>query len=136
MEFYRCFLFIKSALLRTVYSNVDRDDDILTPVNIEYLAAIMAKPLSFSMSVNSKNDVQSELAKELGRSPKSAYSAISRLKHAGYLVQTEDGLIEPMNDLQELRKVTKNHLATLGCFPVSYLLNIVVSNQIPDHDVQ
>jgi len=78
------------------------------------------------MPSNAKNNVQINLAKELGRTPKSAYSAINRLKKAGYLVVTEDNLIMPNSELQKLRIITKQHLDKLSSFPLCYMINFVV----------
>lgn len=125
ITFYKCFLYLKSGLARTIYED-DKIDRSLTAVNIEYMATIMAKPMEFTMPCNSKNDVQKNIAKELGRTARSAYSAINRLKKSGYLVTTEDDLIMPNRELQMLRKVTKTHLDKLNCFPVSYMMNFVV----------
>lgn len=124
-NFYRAFLYLKSSLGRTAYANEDVDAS-LTAVNIDYMAAIMCKSNDFTMPAKSKNNVQQELAEEMGRTPKSAYSAINRLKKAGYLVVTEDNLIVPNPELQKLRQVTKKHIESLGIFPVSYLLNFIV----------
>lgn len=128
-DFYKCFLYLKAGLSKAAYKD-DLADETLTSVNIDYLAAIMSKPLTFSMPVKSKNSVQANLAEELGKTPKSAYSAIHRLRTKGFLVKTEDNLIMPNPELQKLRIYTKKHLQELGCFPVSYLLNfIVVANE-------
>lgn len=127
-DFYKCFLYLKAGLSKAAYKD-DLAEEALTSVNIDYLAAIMSKPLDFSMPIKSKNFVQVKLAEQLNKTPKSAYSAIHRLRKKGYLVKTEDNIIMPNQELQRLRVVTKKHLKELGCFPVSYLLNfIVVSN--------
>lgn len=122
-QFYQSFLSIRNALARYTYEN---DDSKLSEVTIEYLSAIMSKPLDYTMPCNAKNNVQINLAKELGRSAKSVYSAINRLKKGGYLVVSEDNLIVLNNELQNLRKVTKKHLELLGTFPVSYSVNFIV----------
>lgn len=124
-DFYKCFLYLKAGLSKAAYKD-DLADETLTSVNIDYLAAIMSKPLTFSMPVKSKNSVQANLAEELGKTAKSAYSAIHRLRTKGFLIRTEDNLIMPNNELQKLRVYTKKHLEELGCFPVSYLLNFIV----------
>ena len=124
LDFYKCFLYLKSGLSKSVYqSDIDKS---LTPVNIDYMAAIMAKPLSFTMPSKSKNSVQRDLATELDKSPQSAYSAIHRLRNKGYLIKTEDNLIATNGELQMLRIVTKKHLASVNSFAVSYLLNFIV----------
>ena len=122
--FYKCFLHLKSSLAKTVY-----DDGLgkLTDVTIEYMAKIMSMPLNFSMPSNAKNMVQTNLAKSIGRTSKSAYSAINRLKKAGYLEVTEDNLIMPTGELQKLRMITKAHLEQHGAFPISYMLNFIVA---------
>lgn len=127
-DFYRMFLNIRNAFAKSVYENEETDTSI-TPVNIEYMATIMSKDMSYTIPAKSKNKVQTELAQELGKNPQSAYSAIHRLRRSGYLVKTEDNLIEPNPELQSLRRVTKAHLDKLGVFPVSYLLNVVVKNE-------
>ena len=114
---------MRSGLAKTVYED---DSERLTDVTVEYMANIMAKSLDFTMPANAKNKVQMDLAKEIGRTSKSAYSAINRLKKAGYLVITEDNLIVPNNELQQLRKITKAHLEKMGSFPISYMLNFIV----------
>lgn len=126
-NFYRCFLYLKTGLAKTAYSNDDIDSS-LTAVNIDYMAAIMCKPVTYTMPAKSKNSVQRALAEELGRTPKSAYSAINRLKKAAYLTITEDSLIVPNQELQTLRMVTKKHLNSLGVFPISYLLNFIITD--------
>ena len=123
LNFYKCFLHLRSGLAKTVYST---DKQRLTDVTIEYMATIMSKPLDFTMPSNAKNNVQINLAKELGRTPKSAYSAINRLKKAGYLVGTEDNLIMPNSELQKLRIITKQHVDKLSSFPLCYMINFVV----------
>lgn len=126
ITFYKCFLHLKSSLAKTVY---DPGDGLgkLTDVTIEYMAKIMSMPLEYTMPTNAKNMVQTNLAKSLGRTSKSAYSAINRLKKAGYLEVTEDNIIMPVNELQRLRKVTKAHLDKYGAFPISYMLNFIVA---------
>ena len=128
-DFYKCFLYLKAGLSKAAYKD-NIADEALTAVNIEYLAAIMVKPLTFSMPARSKNSVQIKLAAQLGKTPKSAYSAIHRLRSKGYLVKTEDNIIMPGPELQRLRVITKKHLKDLGCFPVSYLLNFIVTGDV------
>lgn len=128
-DFYRCFLYLKSSLAKTVYGN---DESYISGVNIDYMAAIMAKSLDYSLPVKSKNNQQKLLADELGRTDRSAYSALNKLKNAGYLIITEDDLITPNTELQRLRNVTKNHIKKYGIFPVSYLFNFIISNQNED----
>lgn len=123
LDFYKCFLHLKSGLSKTVYEDSSAK---LTDVTIEYMATIMSKPLDFTMPSNAKNKVQMDLAKELGRTSKSAYSAINRLKKGGYLVVTEDNIIMPNSELQKLRVVTKAHLKNMENFPVCYMMNFVV----------
>jgi hypothetical protein len=127
-EFYILWLSIRNALARTVYKDEPVDTSI-TPVNMEYLATIMAKPMSYTLPAKSKNSVQKELGKELNKNPQSVYSALHRLKVAGYLVKTEDDLITPNSNLQKLRRITKEHLKKIGYFPMSYLFNVLVSNE-------
>lgn len=123
LDFYKCYLQLKSGLAKTVYN----DSSVkLTDVTIEYMANIMNKPLDFTMPSNAKNMVQMNLAKELGRTSKSAYSAINRLKKAGYLVVTEDNIIMPNEELQRLRVITKAHLDKVNAFPLSYALNFII----------
>lgn len=125
MDFYTAFINIKIALSKSAYKNHHASD--LSAVNVMYLATIMCKPLDFVMPAMSKNNVQTELARELGRTSKSIYSAVTRLRKAGFLVTTEDNLIEPHPELQTLRKMTKRHLEATGTFPISYVLNFIVS---------
>jgi hypothetical protein len=127
-NFYRCFLYLKTGLAKTSYNQKLKRDVALTPINIDYMALIMAKPLSFSMPIKSKNGVQSSLAKELKKTAKSAYSAINRLKNAGYLILTEDFIIVPNEEMQALRKITKAHLEKNGHFPLSYVMNFIITN--------
>lgn len=129
-EFYKMWLYLRNALARTAYID-DKIDTSITPVNVDYMAEIMAKPLSFTMPSKSKNNVQTKLAEQLGKNAQSAYSAIHRLRKAGYLIKTEDNLIVPNPNLEKLRKITKKHLQTLGTFPISYLMNIIVSPEKP-----
>jgi DNA-binding MarR family transcriptional regulator len=124
-DFYKCYLYLKAGLSKTVYTN-DNSDEFLTAVNILYMATIMSKPLDYSMPAKSKKNIQHDLAKELDKTQQSAYNAINRLKKAGFLVVSEDDLIVPNDELQNLRVVTKAHLEKLGCYPMSYLLNFVV----------
>lgn len=127
-EFYKMFLYMRNAFAKTAYKD-DEVDRTVTPVNVEYMSLIMAKSMDYTIPAKSRNSVQSDLAAEMGKNPQSAYSAIHRLKKAGYLVKTEDNLIEPNRELQTLRKITKKHLKSLGRFPVSYLLNVIVYNE-------
>lgn len=125
-NFYRCFLYLKTGLAKTSYNQNLKKDLALTPINIDYMALIMTKPLSFSMPVKSKNGIQASLAVDLKKTAKSAYSAINRLKNAGYLIVTEDFIIVPNDELQTLRKITKAHLSKTGYFPLSYLMNFII----------
>lgn len=125
-NFYRCFLYLKTGLAKTSYNQNLKKDLALTPINIDYMALIMTKPLSFSMPVKSKNGVQASLAVSLKKTAKSAYSAINRLKNAGYLIATEDFIIVPNEELQMLRKITKAHLEKNGSFPLSYIMNFMI----------
>lgn len=132
-DFYKMFLYMRSAFVKTLNYSV-AVDKALTAVNIEYLATIMSKDMDFTIPSKAKNNAQAELAHELGKNPQSVYSAIHRLRRGGFLVKTEDQLIEPSPELQSLRKVTKAHIAKLGIFPVSYLMNIVVSGVALDKE--
>jgi hypothetical protein len=124
VEFYKCFLNIKVNLSKAIYK--EDDTKKLTDVTIEYMATIMSKSMDYSMPSHAKNNVQADLAAELGKTTKSAYSAINRLKKGGYLVISEDGLIVPNAEYQNLRKVVKAHLNSGRLFPISYVLNFIV----------
>jgi len=122
-DFYRSYLSIKGGLSQFAHGGKP-----ITKINIDYMALIMCQPLEFTLPAMSKSNIQTRLAAELNKTPKSAYSAINRLKSLGYLVVTEDGLIEPNRELQQLRNVTKSHLSIQDGFPIAYTLEFIVSN--------
>lgn len=129
-NFYLAYLMFKRALTKTYYIDNEDDADVLfgivSDVNLQYMALIMSKPLDYTMSAMSKNNVQHDLAVELGRTDKSVHIAITRLKNAGYLEVTEDNLIVPNSELRKLREVCKSHLEKQGVFPLAYTIEFIV----------
>lgn len=126
-DFYRTFLFMKIALSKSSDIKNRTSLDNLTFVNVDHMALILSKPDDFVMPALGRNSLQGQLASESGRTLKSLYSSITRLKKAGLLVVTEDNLIEPNQELKTLRRITKKHLKTTGIFPTSYIINFLVT---------
>lgn len=124
IDFYKSFLFLKIGLAK---ADGNKTLESLTQVNVEHMALILSKPDTFVMPSLGRNSLQGDLAAESGRSIKSFYSSVTRLKNAGLLVVTEDNLIEPSSELKTLRRITKKHLDSLSVFPISYVVNFIVT---------
>jgi DNA-binding MarR family transcriptional regulator len=104
IEFYTLYL----TLLST--ANKLRNKESLTPVQITYLAYLMAKPLDYTISTNSKSNKITELAKELNKTPQSFYNALNKLKLKNWVYISEDSTIMLQSKLQGLRTIIKTQL--------------------------
>ena len=82
----------------------------MTDVEIEYLALLMCKDLTFTLVVKGKDNVLSSLAKELKRTSNSAYNVIGNLRRKGYLKTDEDNHIILVDDLHLLKQIVKDQL--------------------------
>lgn len=109
-EFYKKYLEIKS-LIGFVKFEGENFDISLKPLQIELMALIMTKDLDFS--VNWKNDSQQlrELGQELGRTKESCYKSYITLKKKRYFITTEDKLVIPNDEINNLRKRIKKNIA-------------------------
>lgn len=112
-EFYKKYLEIKSVIGFVSVDGV-KIDISLKPLQIELMALIMTKDLDFS--VNWKNDSQQlrELGQELGRSRESCYKSYILLKQKKYFITTEDKLVIPNDEINNLRKRIKKYVVENG----------------------
>lgn len=95
------------------------------------LSAIMAKPLDFTLPVDSKDGKLTAIAQELSteddiKTPNSIYQSVKRLKDRGYLTETEDRLIVPSINLQEVRQAVKKQIQEKGFATFDYLFKCVI----------
>jgi hypothetical protein len=112
-EFYKKYLEIKSVI-GFVSIDGEKLDISLKPLQIELMALIMTKDLDFN--VNWKNDSQQlrDLGQELGRSKESCYKSYIILKKKKYFITTEDKLVIPNEEINNLRKKVKRHIRENG----------------------
>lgn len=103
----------------------------LAESQIILLSAIMAKPLDFTLPVDSKDGKLTAIANELSteddvKTPNSIYQSVKRLKDRGYLTETEDRLIVPSIKLQEVRQAIKKQIEEKGFATFDYLFKCVI----------
>jgi hypothetical protein len=94
----------------------------------------MAKPLDFSLTVDSKDNKLSEIAKELSsegdvKSANSVYQSIKRLKDSGYLIQIEGKFIVLNAKLQRVRYAVKKQLEKGEVATFDYLFKCYIKNE-------
>lgn len=99
------------------------------------LSAIMAKPLNFSLPIDSKDGKLTDIAKQLSteekkRTPNAIYQSVKRLRDSGYLVETEDRLIVPNANFQRVRQIVKSQIRQKGYATFDYLFKCYISNEI------
>ena len=88
-QFYTMYL----TMLSTANSFTNTSENkkpLLTSTHIMYLAALMAKPLDYTIPTNSKSNKLTELAEELKRGSQSIYNSIHKLKKDEWIYITED----------------------------------------------
>lgn len=104
------------------------------------LSALMAKPLDFTLPIDSKAGTLTDLAEELSteedkRTSNSIYQSVKRLRDKGYLIETEDRLIVPAAKFQYVRRVIKKQLQEQGYATFDYLFKCFVK-KLPEEDGQ
>lgn len=112
-QFYKKYLELKSVT-EFVYVDGEMLDISLKALQIELMALIMTKGIDFN--VNWKNDSQQlkDLGAELGRSKESCYKSYIILKKKKYFITTEDKLVIPNAEINNLRKRIKKHVVDNG----------------------
>lgn len=112
-EFYKKYLEIKSITGFTMIDGV-KLNIALKQLQIELMALIMTKDINFN--INWKNDYQQlrDLGEELGRSKESCYKSFVLLKKAKYFITTEDKLVIPNDEINNLRKRIKKYVIENG----------------------
>lgn len=106
-------------------------DKQLSPTQLLVMSAFMAKPADFCLPSDGKDGKLMELAKEISEDDKertrnSIYQSVKRLKEAGYLVETEDKLIEPNARLQYVRQVVKKQIKEQGVASFDYIFKCLI----------
>lgn len=112
-EFYKKYLEIKSII---GVVNVDGlpMDIALKPLQIELMALIMTKEMDFNVNWKQGSLQLTELGKELKRSRASCYKSYTELKRLKYFITTEDKLVIPNAEINNLRKRIKKHILENG----------------------
>lgn len=108
----------------------------ITPARRVLLCALMAKPLDFTLTVDSKDNKLAQIAEELSspgdiKSANSVYQSIKRLKDSGYLIQIEDKLIVLNTKLQRVRYMVKTQLEKGEVATFDYLFKCYIKNEEP-----
>lgn len=112
-DFYTKFLQIKNLIGSTIIDGKPFDIKI-TNSHIEFLALVMTKDMDFVMHWKNDKELLGSLGGELDRSKESLYKSYTELKRKKYFVTTEDGLVMPNRELNNLRQKVKKDIKTNG----------------------
>lgn len=129
-QFYTMYL----TMLSTANSFTNTSENkkpLLTSTHIMYLAALMAKPLDYTIPTNSKSNKLTELAEELKRGSQSIYNSIHKLKKDEWIYITEDSNLRLNNTLENLRTIVKTQLEINGGIAIWDTLFRYVINDRP-----
>lgn len=123
--FYKLYLELNNVLR---YKKVDGEviDMLITDAPLELLVYLMSKDDSYTLVFRNKDAKLMDVANDLNRSINSVYNSVSKLKKAGYLVITEDGLITPNKECSDLMKEVKSTIKNKGHFVFDYLFKFCV----------
>lgn len=117
----------------TINNITSEDAENITPARRILLCALMAKPLDFTLTVDSKDNKLAEIAKEISsyediKSANSVYQSIKRLKDSGYLIQIEGKFIVLNAKLQRVRYAVKKQLEEGNVATFDYLFKCYIKN--------
>ena len=113
--YYRLYLQIKS-LIGVQMIGSEKKDISLTAIQIDFMAYVMTKPMDFHIHWKNDKELFKELGKEMDRTHTSLYKSYTQLKAKGYFITTEDKLVIPSNELNEIRRKAKADIAKHGHF--------------------
>jgi hypothetical protein len=117
----------------TINNITAKKEENIPPAQRVLLCAIMAKPLDFCLTVDSKDNKLAIIAEELSedgdiKSANSVYQSIKRLKDSGYLIQTEDKFIVVNARLQRVRYSVKKQLEKGEIATFDYIFKCYIKN--------
>jgi len=95
---------------------------------IELLVHIMLKDDDFTLVFRNKDATLVKLATEIGKTTSSVYGTLSKLRKAGYIVKDEDNLLTLNDDLRDLVKITKKHIADGKPLKFDFLFKFCVAD--------
>lgn len=113
IEFYRKFLELKNVI---AYTKVNGEilDITLTPCHMELMAYIMTLDMNFEITWKRNSQQLKDLAKALNRSTASIYKSYTVLKEKRYFITTEDKLVIPNSEINNLRSNIKKSIDKNG----------------------
>jgi DNA-binding MarR family transcriptional regulator len=129
-QFYTMYLTMLSTA-NSFTNTPENKKPLLTSTHIMYLAALMAKPLDYTIPTNSKSNKLTELAEELKRGSQSIYNSIHKLKKDEWIYITEDSNLRLNNVLENLRTIVKTQLEINGGIAIWDTLFRYVINDRP-----
>lgn len=117
----------------TLNNIIETDTKHIASTQLLVLSALMAKPLDFSLPIDSKDGKLKEIAEELSseekkRSANSIYQSVKRLRDKGYLVETEDRLIVIESKYEAIRRNVKKQIEENGFATFDFLVKSFISN--------
>lgn len=124
-SFYKTYLELNNVI-RYKYVNGKLLDMMITDAPLELMAHLMAKDSSYTLVFRNKDAKLAVIAEELDKTVNSVYNSMSKLKKAGYLVVTEDGLIAPNQECLDLMSKTKDSIANKEHFTFDFLFKFCV----------
>lgn len=113
--YYRIYLQVKS-LIGVQMVGSEKKDISLTPLQIDFMAYVMTKDMGFNIHWKNDKELFKQLGVEMDRTYTSLYKSYTELKAKGYFVTTEDKLVIPNPELNEIRRKAKADIAKHGHF--------------------
>lgn len=127
--FYKIYLQLNNVV-RFKRSGVKIIDMKLTDAPMELMAHIMCKGPEYTLVYRNKDSKLQDIADELGRTVTSVYTSMGKLRTAGYLINTEDGLCAPNNECLDLVKKTQASIKDKGHLAYNYMFKFCVANSL------
>jgi len=123
--FYKIYLQLNNVV-RFRRSGIGLVDMRLPDTPLELMAHIMCQDENFTLIYRNKDAKLQVIADALEKTVTSVYTSIGKLRKAGYLVTTEDGLCVPNNECSELMKKTKEAIKLNGHLTFNYMFKFCV----------
>jgi predicted DNA-binding protein YlxM (UPF0122 family) len=129
--FYKIYLQLNNVV-RYRKSGIKLIDMKLTEIPMELMAHLMTKHNDFSLVYRNKDSKLQEIADELDKTVTSIYTSMGKLRQAGYLINSEDGLCVPNQECRDLMRKTKEKLDKGEHLAYNYLFKFCVEGAKPD----
>lgn len=110
---YEYYLRLKNALLYTA-SDGEIVNIVLPPSCIDLLSYIMCKDLDFNITYKDNHAQSKQIAEEIGKTYSAVNKIYKELKDKLFLIRTDDDLLMPNKELNNLRTVVKENIKRNG----------------------